>query len=166
MDKLPLIILGSARHNGDTQKMVELLFEEKEVITLDLLDFKIYPYSYSGTYPADDQFLPVVQELLNHSVIFFATPVYWYAMSGKMKTLFDRLTDMVTINKQAGRQLKGKQIYLLAIGSEELLPTGFEEPFALTAAYFKMQYSGSYYCPTKDLHAMPGKEPFLRKMYQ
>ncbi len=166
MNKPPLVLLGSARPDGDTHKLVDLLFVENEIVKLDLLAYKIYPYSYPGQYPSDDQFLPVVQELLDHSILIFATPVYWYAMSGTMKTFFDRLTAIVTIQKQLGRQMKGKQMYLLAIGSEDELPAGFEVPFKQTAAYFKMQFNDSYYCRTKDLQALLGKECFLQSSYQ
>lgn len=86
-------------------------------------------------------------------------------MSGIMKTFFDRLTDIVNINKQHGRQMKGKETYLLAVGAEEVLPSGFEEPFALTSAYFNMQYKGCYYCSTKNLYTLPNKEQFLKKLY-
>jgi multimeric flavodoxin WrbA len=160
---LPLVIIGSARKNGDTHQLVNSLFKETD--TLDLLDYRIYPYSYTGAYPADDQFEEVVQVMLCHKALVFATPVYWYTMSSLMKTLFDRLTDIVTIHKQAGRQMAGKETYLIAAGSEQVLPDGFEAPFKLTSKYFKMNYKGSYYCKTKDLDTLPQKDAFLEKLF-
>ena len=35
--------------------------------------------------------------------IIFVTPVYWYAMSGRMKVFFDRWTDLLKIDKDTGR---------------------------------------------------------------
>ena len=150
MNRTPLVILGSARlGGGDTQKLVEELFPKGSVELLDLLEYKIYPYSYTGVYPLDDQFLQVVEAILPRQVIVFATPVYWYAMSGLMKTFFDRLTDIVTIKKELGRKLAGKEAFLVAVDSEEILPLGFEIPFRLTSDYLYIKYRACYYCPTK-----------------
>lgn len=166
MIKLPLAIVGSSRKNGDTHHIVSALFEGRPLDKLDLLDLKIYPYNYDGIYPPDDQFQEVVQAMLTHDRIIFATPVYWYAMSGPLKILFDRLTDIVTINKEIGRQMKDKETYLVAVGAEELLPEGFEVPFESTSRYFKMKYRGSYYCRTKELHAVPLKDDLIQLIYR
>lgn len=161
----PLVILASARKDSDTRKLVAHLFASTTVETLDLLDYKVYHYDYSGQYPADDAFPALVKALIAHPVIVFATPVYWYSMSAHLKVFFDRLTDLVTIQKRLGRQLQGKKLYLLAVGSEEQLPEGFEVPFRLTAQYFDMQFVASYYCATKKLAAIKdaAKEEFLTK---
>lgn len=91
-----------------------------------------------------------------HNLIVFATPVYWYSMSGHMKVFFDRLTDLVTIQKKAGRQLKGKKMFVVAVGSDQALPIGFETPFQQTAAYLHMHYLGCYYSSRKAIdHATP-----------
>ena len=88
--------------------------------------------------------------MLQHQKLVFATPVYWYAMSGSMKVLFDRLTDLVTIQKVAGRKLMGKQVYLVAVGAEDTLPVGFEVPFRRTASYFDMQYVAGFYAKAAE----------------
>lgn len=147
----PLVILGSARKESDVRKLLSLLLEKIDIELLDLLDYPISHYSYSGAYPAEDRFQEVVEQLLKHRVVIFATPVYWYSMSGHMKVFFDRLTDLVTIDKKKGRQLKGKKIFLLTVGNSEALPEGFELPFRLTADYLDMEFAGSYYCASDRL---------------
>jgi multimeric flavodoxin WrbA len=136
----PLIILATARKNSDTQKLVELLFKDTEYTLIDLLDYKIVQYNYEEQYPADDEFLKVVDAMLSHQLIVFATPVYWYAMSGYMKVFFDRLTDIVSTQKHLGRRLKGKQTAVIAVSTDEDLPEGFEIPFKRTSRYFDMEY--------------------------
>ena len=42
---------------------------------------------------ADDDFLGVAEAMVDAEAILFATPVYWYSMSGRLKRFFDRLTD-------------------------------------------------------------------------
>lgn len=151
MDNKPIVILGSARTNSDTSKLLEIMFPEGAVKILNLLDYQLNPYNYAGLYPPDDQFLHLIESLLMHQKIIFATPVYWYAMSGLLKTFFDRLTDLMTIRKDLGRLMAGKETFLVAVGAEEELPAGFEVPFALTSNYFKMQYKACYYCSTKTI---------------
>lgn len=141
----PLVILGSARKESDTKKFVHQLFSNLEFETIDLLDYKIHPYNYSTKYPHDDSFHSIIKRILIHDTIIFATPVYWYSMSGLMKTFFDRLTDIVTVNKKYGRQLEGKKTFLVSVGTDKKLPEGFEVPFRQTSAYFNMKFMGFYY---------------------
>ncbi|EMR01163.1 flavodoxin family protein [Cesiribacter andamanensis] len=146
-----LLILGSARREGDTHKLAAQVFDKSTLNWIDLLDYPLYPYSYTGSYPADDAFERLTHQLLAHQILIFATPVYWYSMSGLMKTMFDRFTDLVTLHKPAGRQLKGKKVYLLAVGSDARLPEGFEVPFRRTAGYLDMEWGESYYRAVSEL---------------
>jgi len=141
----PLIILASARKQSDTKIFVEKAFSEIDYDLIDLLDFQISSFDYAGIYPQDDEFMKIIDEMLRHNVIVFATPVYWYAMSGLLKNFFDRFTDIVTIKKQVGRNLKGKFIFLVAVGAEEKMPPGFELPFRSTSDYLDMNFIDSIY---------------------
>jgi hypothetical protein len=145
----PLVLLASARPFGNTAAFVQQVFPTADCVLLDLLAAPLYPYSYTGHYPPDDAFAGLIEQVLQHEILVVATPVYWYAMSGLLKTFFDRLTDLVTIAKPLGRQLRGKRLLLLAVGSDDKLPAGFEEPFYLTANYFDMRFEGSLYYSQK-----------------
>lgn len=149
MTEKPLIILASARKQGKTRTFLNEVFSGSDYDLVDLLDFHILPYNYANDYSDTDEFLKIVDELLGHRIIVFATPVYWYAMSGLMKTFFDRFTDIVTAKKQIGRQLSGKSTFLLAVGADEELPGGFEVPFKSTSDYLDMEYRGCIYYSTK-----------------
>ncbi|WP_276495999.1 flavodoxin family protein [Pontibacter litorisediminis] len=165
--KEPLIILASARRHGDTESLVKRLFSGKDHKLVNLLDHHISPYSYSGKYGAEDCFPSIADQLLQQDRIILATPVYWYSMSGLLKTFFDRLTDLVTIDKPSGRRMAGRKVYVVAVGSDPEWPLGFEEPFKLTAAYFGMEYCGGYYCPTSDLtlQKLPKAASFVEQVY-
>lgn len=126
-------------------QVVETLCPFKDYDIIDLLDFDIEQYRYDSNYLATDQFIEVIKRVLESDNIIFATPVYWYSMSGPMKVFFDRLTDLVTINKPHGRQLAGKSTYLIAAGGEPELPEGFEVPFIRTAKYLNMNYIKGFY---------------------
>ncbi len=151
MSSSPLIILGSARKESDTQKLVELIFGGKEYKLIDLLHYSIAHYNYEEEYPSNDEFLTIVEQMLQHKVIVFATPVYWYSMSGYMKVFFDRLTDIVSSQKHIGRKLKGKKVALLSVSNSNELPEGFEIPFRDTANFLDMEYLGCFFSPSKEL---------------
>lgn len=161
----PLIILGSARKNSNTKKLTKKLFSGIKYELIDLLDYKIFPYDYSGNYPEDDDFLFLMEQILKYNKIVFATPVYWYSMSGSMKVFFDRLTDVVTIKKEIGRQLKGKKTFMISVGTAAALPEGFEVPFRLTSGYFDMDFISSYYCSTAALKSeLKGTHEIIEKL--
>lgn len=141
----PLIILSSARRNSDTRKVVDAVFENTAHDTLDLLDYKISHFNYEKEYPADDKFIFAIEKILAYNVLIFATPIYWYSMSGLMKIFFDRLTDVVTVRKELGRKFKGKHAFLISSGSNEKLPAGFEVPFRSSSEYLDMHYTGCFY---------------------
>ncbi len=149
-NRVPLIIIGSSRQQSDTKSFVEYVFGDTTYKAINLLDFYIAPYSYEGIYPSNDEFNKVAEEMLQHEIIVFATPVYWYSMSALMKNLFDRLTDLVRIRKATGRLLKGKNIFLLVVGNDPEIPSGYEIPFKNTAEYLDMIYNGCIYSTTGD----------------
>lgn len=133
--------------------------------TLDLLDYKIFHYDYQHNYQDTDQFLQVIEKIRQYDNIIFATPVYWYSMSGLLKVFFDRLTDIVTFQKQIGRSMKGKNIFLVSVGTDPELPAGFETPFRLTAEYLEMNFIATYYCSTQNLpDTLPLKREFINKI--
>ncbi len=126
-----------------------MVFKDVDHQLIDLLDHPIAHYNYAHTYPPADQFIPLVEKILEEEVIVLATPVYWYAMSALMKTFFDRLTDLITIAKPMGRNLQGKSLFVIATGSDRQIPLGFEHPFEKTARYLKMHYGGCLYYSVK-----------------
>jgi multimeric flavodoxin WrbA len=142
-----LVILGSAREDSHTLLLVDAMLQGKPATRIDLRDLDIHHYEYGQPAERDD-FIKVADAMTAHTAVVFATPVYWYAMSGRMKVLFDRFTDVVTVRKDLGRRLKGRTVFVAACGSEPLLPEGFEVPFRDTAAYLEMNYGGTFYAQT------------------
>ncbi len=139
---LPILILqASARPKGDTFHVAQRLAEELRAGHIDLLDYKIYPFSYDQIYPADDDFLRLIEEeILPHEQIIFASPVYWYSMSGPLKIFFDRISDLLKSRKELGRQLRGKRMSVLSVGNDEEVNDSFYRAFYLSAKYLGMQY--------------------------
>ncbi|MEN9724241.1 MAG: hypothetical protein RJB38_2227 [Pseudomonadota bacterium] len=145
-----LAILGSARKESNTLQALKRLSPMMDYEIIDLLDYRITPYCYDPTATAEDDFLPLARRMTEADALVFATPVYWYAMSGVMKDFFDRLTDLITANKPIGRALKGRKCYLTACGTDPELPEGFEVPFRRTCDYFDMEFVQSFYWKSQD----------------
>lgn len=140
-----LIILASNRRDSNTEKFVKEIYGDNPYQLINLLDYQISPYSYTGQYSTDDGFNDIVHVMQQYDDYVFATPVYWYSMSGLLKTFFDRLTGLTAEQKETGKSLKGKSVSVITAGSDLMLPAGFEVPFMLTAKYFEMVFKGISY---------------------
>lgn len=141
-----LIIMGSARSDGNTRKIVDTFRSKIAADFIDLNDYKINYFDYEHR-NKDDDFVQIATKMIEYEHIIFATPVYWYAMSAQLKTFFDRLSDLLTIRKPLGRQLReGKIMYSIACSSDEVEHEGFAMPFKNTAEYLGMQYGGHIHC--------------------
>jgi len=66
-------------------------------------------------------------------------------MSAQLKIFFDRLSDLLTIEKDLGRKLKGKSISILSTGFDLNCPDCFIQPFEMTAKYMDLNFKGSEY---------------------
>lgn len=138
-----LIILGSSRSDGDMRKVVDELVEISDWDFIDLNDYKIGFYDYEHKNLNDD-YLPLMRRIIaRYDVFVFATPVYWYAMSGVMKVFFDRLTDLLDEEKDLGRKLRGKSMAAISCSVGDNLGENFWLPFSATAKYLGMDYLGS-----------------------
>ena len=137
-----VIIQGSSRSLGDTNRIVNYIATKNDYDVIDLKAYKInhYDYEYQNT---KDDFFPLIKKIIeNYNTIIFATPVYWYTMSGHMKVFFDRLSDLIRIHKDLGRQLRGKNMAMISTSNSDDLANGFNMPFVESAKYLGMTYLG------------------------
>ena len=147
MNQKAIIIQGSANSNGNTHKVVSHINKITGITVVDLKTKNIAQFDYEFK-NIDDDFIPLIEEIVhNYQLIIFATPVYWYAMSGIMKKFFDRISDCLIIKKEIGRKLKGKQMAVICCGANKELKSEFYMPFIETANYLGMEYIGNIYIP-------------------
>ena len=138
-----IIILGTARKDGDTQKIADIVKSKSGADLIDLNDYDISYYDYEHNNRHDD-FLPLIRSIIdNYDTLIFATPVYWYSMSGIMKVFFDRISDLLTIEKDLGRRLRGKNMAVVSCSYGGNLGEAFWLPFSESAQYLGMQYLGN-----------------------
>jgi multimeric flavodoxin WrbA len=135
-------ILGSSRKVGDTKLALDKLQESINFDIVDLNDYNISYYDYEHKNMNDD-YLPLMNKLItNYDTFIIATPVYWYAMSGIMKVFFDRITDLLDMEKDVGRKLRGKSMAVLSCSVGGNLNEYFWLPFSETANYLGMNFLG------------------------
>jgi multimeric flavodoxin WrbA len=141
-----VIIQGSSKSNGDTNIVVNYLntFNQFDIIDLNTKNIGHFDYDFKNS---NDDFLGLMKNVIEkYDTIIFATPVYWYAMSGIMKAFFDRISDLLKTEKDIGRRLRGKNMAMISCSNANDLKKGFSMPFEETANYLGMNYLG-------DMHA-------------
>lgn len=144
--KRGIIILGSSNSLGETYKVASYISKNTSYKIIDLKTKNILEFDYDFNNKNDD-FIPLMKDLVdNYDLMIFATPVYWYSMSGIMKTFFDRISDCLIVEKEIGRKLRGKEMAVISCGSDKELKTGFHMPFIETANYLGMIYNDDVHC--------------------
>ncbi|EZH73769.1 FMN reductase [Aquimarina atlantica] len=144
--KKGIIILGSSNSNGDTYKAASFVSQQMNYSIIDLKTKNISEFDYEFK-NRDDDFHPLIREIVNqYDFIIFATPVYWYTMSGILKTFLDRISDCLKIEKETGRKLRGMEMAVLSCGSDKQLKNGFHMPFVETSKYLGMKYIADVHC--------------------
>lgn len=135
-DESPILVLGvlgSPRKEGNTMRLLNIILNEAknegaQTETIYLIDNP--PRYCLGCYAdlpescnpdtctkgdLNDGMKHIFQKFLQADGVVFATPVYWFAPSGLMKTLIDRLTAL----ENAGKLLDGKVAGFLATYEED-----------------------------------------------
>lgn len=138
-----IAVFASARRNGNTGKLMDWISNELGISIIDLAEKNISPYDYEHKNLNDD-FLPIMNELLDYEKIIFSTPVYWYAASAQMKIFIDRTSDFLDLEelKEIGRRLRNKTGYLVCTSISEEADLAFLNAFKNTFEYLGMHYGG------------------------
>ena len=64
-----IIINGSHNRNGDTTKLIQEIYPE--IASLKLIDYTIEIYNYDETYSDKDQFLEIINQIIEFEEIIF-----------------------------------------------------------------------------------------------
>ncbi len=123
MSKKVLIIGTSPRRNGNSNRLalefkkgVQDAGNEVEIVYLDdkKINFCKGCLACQNTQKCviDDDANAITEKMRNAEVIVWATPVYYYCMSGQMKTMIDRSNPLYATEN------KFRDVYLLASAAE------------------------------------------------
>ncbi|WPR71787.1 NAD(P)H-dependent oxidoreductase [Flavobacterium sp. NG2] len=149
-----VIIVGSSRNDGDAANLTKQLIEKSkwDLVNLNDYEFSYFDYEHNNR---NDDYLSLMKEIMGkYETLIFVTPVYWYSMSGIMKVFFDRFTDLLTIEKELGRKLRGKKMAVMSCSIGENLGENFWLPFSETAKYLGMEYIGNSHLITGQNNEM------------
>ena len=138
-----IAIFASSRRNGNTGKLIDWIADDLGIDIIDLSEKEISPYDYDHK-NIDDDFLPLMQHLLEYEKIIFVTPVYWYGPSAQMKVFIDRTSDFLDIDelKDIGRRLRDKTAYIVCTSISSDADNSFLNSLKDTFGYLGMKYGG------------------------
>jgi multimeric flavodoxin WrbA len=119
------VIYGGTRPNGNTELLTEQAIQALEVEKIYLKDFNILPiedhrHSESGFPDVGDDYNSIIDLILPHDILIFATPIYWYSMSGTMKNFIDRWSQTLRDSKYPHFKMTmaSKKAYVIAVGGD------------------------------------------------
>lgn len=91
----------------------------------------------------DDDVNGIMEKVMKADVIVWATPIYYYEMSGQMKTLIDRM------NAMYDRDYRFREVYLLTTAAEDEDSVPQRAEAGLTGwidCYPKARLAGTLFC--------------------
>lgn len=149
--KKALIINGSHRKESSTNILVNKFKEEisdvYEVSQVDLFNRVIEYYNYDNYYSDEDDFENLKNQIFDADLVVFSSPIYWYSMSARLKTFFDRF-GFIMYTDDKDKLFEKKVILLFTYGAKSY-DESFVKPFELTFNYLNMNYIGSFSVQSK-----------------
>lgn len=119
------------------------------VACIESLRLTAYDYEHRNR---DDDFEPLMQRVLAHDQLIFASPIYWYAVSPAMKVFLDRFSDFLELPEllAEGRRLRGKQAYVVCTSICDEPAAQFSAAFRETFEYLGMCWAGELHVNCHD----------------
>jgi multimeric flavodoxin WrbA len=142
-----IVIFGNSSRPDQSRSLADEVAREFGFKVLDLADYDI-------NQEINDPLIELIENIIHADTIIFATPVYCYSMSARMKLFMDRLTDLVREDEELKTMLRGKRGLVLSTGTDTIAPKLFEQSFSLLLAYLGIEYSGMLY-RTRDTDFTP-----------
>ena len=123
MAKNILIISTSLRSNSNSEKLAKAFMAgaESNGNTVELVSLKDKKIAFCkgcmacqklGKCVINDDANIITEKMFNADVIVWATPIYYYEMSGSMKTMIDRANSLYS------REYKFRDVYLLTTAAD------------------------------------------------
>lgn len=132
MSKKIIILNGSPRSNGNTSALIEQFTKGAEqnghqVIRFDLQKMNIHPClgcCKGGKDPASpcvqkDDMLKIYLHYVEADLVVLASPMYYWSISGQLKTAFDRLFAVAECNPSYANPVKNCVLLMAAEGDSE-----------------------------------------------
>lgn len=120
-----VVIISSSLRTNSSSKALALKVKEgievnnNEVKFIDLKDFNLklcigcLACQTSGKCVIDDDVKKILDDVSNADILVFASPIYYYSITGQLKTLLDRLNPLYV------RDNKFKEVYFITTCADE-----------------------------------------------
>lgn len=152
MNKKIVVLTGSARKGGNSNKMAEAFITAAKakghtVIHYDTTAMKFNGcrgcescYSTGKPCTFEDDFNTIAPDLLEADALVFSMPVYWYSMPSQIKGAIDKFFSFVV----GGKDISDKECALIACCEENDMSVldGVRLPYERTAALNKWKSLG------------------------
>ncbi|MBQ3664391.1 MAG: flavodoxin family protein [Clostridia bacterium] len=154
MSKKAVIISTSPRHDSNSHALAEAFARGaqeagNEVELISLRGKKIafclgcFACQEKGSCVIRDDAVGIEEKVLEADVVVWATPIYYYEMSGQMKTLIDRLNPLFP------KDYRFRDVYLLATAADDSESTpdrAVEGVKGWVECFEKAAFKGSVFC--------------------
>lgn len=111
----------------------------------------------------NDDVNEIMVKVLNADVVVWATPIYYYEMSGQMKTLIDRMNAMYE------QDYRFRDVFLLTTAAEDEKETPKRAEVGLTGwidCYPKSRLAGTLFCGGVNAPREIENNPKLQEAYE
>lgn len=119
------VLYGGSRPNGNTETLTKKVIQGLTVEEIYLKDYLIEPivdkrHAMEGFPEVNDDYNSIIDRILQHDILIFSTPIYWYSMTGTMKNFVDRWSQTLKDSKYPDfkKQMSQKRAYVIAVGGD------------------------------------------------
>ncbi|MCY9188072.1 flavodoxin family protein [Bacillus mojavensis] len=119
------VINGGTRTGGNTDILTEKAVQGLAAESIRLREYRIQPiedfrHDSNGFWPVMDDYDSIVERILPCDILIFATPIYWFGMSGTLKLFIDRWSQTMRDPRfpDFKEQMSAKQAYVIAVGGD------------------------------------------------
>ena len=155
-------ISGSPRKRGNTEILLRQALEAAteagaSVELLRAADYRIKPCDgcwgcqETGHCHIDDDMQPIYVKMLEASGIIFATPVYWFGMTGLLKVLIDRTNALAFPESRLHDKVGG------------IIVVAGRTAATLTSAQFYVYFSANHMLPGDYVHGYADRKGGIRR---
>lgn len=125
------VIYGGTRATGNAETLTERVIQGLPVEKIYLKDYHIKPinderHTQDGFKEVNDDYKAILDRVLDCDILLFATPIYWFSMSGTMKLFIDRWSQTLKdVNyPDFNKVMSAKKAYVIAVGGDNPLLKG------------------------------------------
>ncbi|GGP09795.1 flavodoxin family protein [Oceanobacillus neutriphilus] len=146
-----IVFHGSTRKNSNTELLTYEAVPMNQGTHVYLRDYTIHPiidqrHDINGFTPVNDHHTKLIDQLLEHDTVVFATPIYWYSMSVLMKLFIDRWSQILRDSDYPDfrEKLSKKNVYVIIVGGDNPFIKGLPliQQFQYICDFYKMHFAG------------------------